>query len=365
MTARDGKVLFVYWGRRGSLSMIATELARDLRDRQLESRLSYSTANELAPELAALTPVTQPFRTFRRSRGALTGLMRMRRQLAALVATIDEEGYAAVVILMSHVWTPFLGRRLRRHRARFVVVVHDAARHPGDRTGLVQGWLQRDIAYADEIIALSQSVADRLKSASRPPRSLHVVSHPVVSYRAEGMRSQDGPVRVLFLGRIMAYKGLPLLAEAVRILQSEGLGITLGVFGEGDLGSATQTLADVHAEIVNRWIDHSEIGAILARHDVLVLPYVEASQSGVAAAAQGAGLPIIATPVGGLTEQVRDGVDGLIAAEASAEAIADCLRRVGLDRSLLHGLAAATREGHTSIADFVNALTAIAVGRTS
>jgi glycosyltransferase involved in cell wall biosynthesis len=72
-----------------------------------------------------------------------------------------------------------------------------------------------------------------------------------------------------------------------------------------------------------------------------VLAHIEASQSGVAASAVGAGAPIVATPVGGLLEQVVDGETGLLAARPDADALADALRRLittpGLHASLAMG----------------------------
>jgi glycosyltransferase involved in cell wall biosynthesis len=56
--------------------------------------------------------------------------------------------------------------------------------------------------------------------------------------------------------------------------------------------------------VENRWVPEPEIGRLLAWSDALILPYREATQSGVAAAALAAGRPVIATRVGGLGEQL-------------------------------------------------------------
>ena len=50
--------------------------------------------------------------------------------------------------------------------------------------------------------------------------------------------------------------------------------------------------------------------------------------------ASGAGIPVIVTPVGGLSEQVEDGVTGLVAQAPSGDAIADCMRWMANDRAL-------------------------------
>jgi hypothetical protein len=54
-------------------------------------------------------------------------------------------------------------------------------------------------------------------------------------------------------------------------------------------------LEGIKAEVINRWLDEDEIATILGRHDVLVAFHIEASQSGVVAAALGAGLPVDVT----------------------------------------------------------------------
>lgn len=365
MTQPEAKVLYVYWGRRGALSQIALEVARHLGETpESGDGLAISAENELAEAIIATTANVIPFRTYRHGRGALTGLLRARGQIKALIRRIRAENYAAVIVLMSHVWTPLLGRRLRALPVRYVVVAHDAGRHPGDRTGLVQGWLNRDLQYADRVVALTQVVAGRLIAERGVPRDrICIVPHPALAYGRAARETEPGALRVLFMGRIMAYKGLPLLAEAVSALRSSGRDIRLGVYGEGDIADVRPMLAEIGAEIVNRWIGHDEIGAILARHDVLVLPYIEASQSGVAAAARGAGLPVIVTPVGGLTEQVRDGVDGLIASAASADAIAECMALMDDDRTLLRKLAdgSGAADGTISVGQFAERLKAIAL----
>ena len=62
------------------------------------------------------------------------------------------------------------------------------------------------------------------------------------------------------------------------------------------------------------------------------------SQSGVAATALGAGLPVVATPVGGLIEQIKDGQTGILAARADAPALAQAIKRLLLDPPLYRAI---------------------------
>jgi glycosyltransferase involved in cell wall biosynthesis len=74
------------------------------------------------------------------------------------------------------------------------------------------------------------------------------------------------------------------------------------------LGPESAALAALRAcpgvVVENRWVAETAIADLLAWSDAIVLPYREASQSGVAAAALAAGRPVIATRVGGLAEQL-------------------------------------------------------------
>ncbi len=75
-------------------------------------------------------------------------------------------------------------------------------------------------------------------------------------------------------------------------------------------GPESPVLAQLRAlpgvTVENRWVPEEEVAAILAWSDALVLPYREASQSGVAATAIAAHRFVIATRVGGITEQLQD-----------------------------------------------------------
>jgi len=68
--------------------------------------------------------------------------------------------------------------------------------------------------------------------------------------------------------------------------------------------AALRALPSVTVE--NRWVAEDEIGAVIGWADIVVLPYREASQSGVAAAALAQGKRILATRVGGLPEQLEN-----------------------------------------------------------
>jgi hypothetical protein len=101
------------------------------------------------------------------------------------------------------------------------VVVHDAKPHPGDATGLIYSWLLNDIRAADTVVALSDWVKSELVGRGIAPaertRALFMPDNIYPSSATERPpRRQPGqPLRILFFGRLLRYKGIPLFVEAL------------------------------------------------------------------------------------------------------------------------------------------------------
>lgn len=344
------RMLMLSWSRRGAMPRFMLDLAAAATvEPGLDALVSVSTSNELFEQFAPFQRMLVPVETFRNSLGAFTQAWRiphLRRQIAQAMAVQRTQ---AVVTMMPHVWTPLVAPIVRRMGASYAVIIHDARGHPDDPTGWVHDWLLRDLAYADQVICLSQSVANQLVADRKVvPEKLRVLFHPDIA-SAHGPRVRgDGPLRALFFGRIMGYKGLPLFVEAIERLRMRGVAVEASVYGEGSLGDAVHGLKRIGATVENRWINEAEIPGIFQRHDVVVLSHVDASQSGVAAVAFGQGVPVVVTPVGGLHEQVLPGRTGLVAARVDADAIADELMRLAIEPDLLRALNAGVDETRQS-----------------
>jgi glycosyltransferase involved in cell wall biosynthesis len=198
-------------------------------------------------------------------------------------------------------------------------------------------------------VTLSQSVTNELFSRSAIPRDRVVKLFLPNLYYGDPpkphRRDPASPLRLLFFGRMLPYKGLPIFVSAVEKIRASGVPIEIGVFGEGHLGHESRRLEALGATIVNRWIAEAEIDGIFARYDALVLSHIEASQSGVASVALGSGLPIATTPVGGLTEQVIHEVNGLVADSVTADALAAQIFRLATEAGLYDRLSSMISQG--------------------
>lgn len=154
----------------------------------------------------------------------------------------------------------------------------------------------------------------------------------------------------LFFGQIAPYKGVEYLAAAAAQLLAQDPGLFLLIAGKVKKG-AEQYWSEIEAKLrassgrVITQIKHipdTDIEIYFKAADVLVLPYVQIFQSGVPFLSYSFGLPVVATDVGSLREDVIEGETGLICRPRDPAALADAMRayfRSDLYRNLGEGRA--------------------------
>ncbi|MCS6951157.1 MAG: glycosyltransferase, partial [bacterium] len=154
----------------------------------------------------------------------------------------------------------------------------------------------------------------------------------------------EQPGTVLFFGRINAYKGLGVLLEAWSRVSCQCPQARLVIAGRGyDLPRYRERiLQDPQCELIDRFIPSEEVASLFAHASVVVLPYVEATQSAVLATALAFGKPAIVTSVGSLPEMVEDGVTGLVVPPRDVDALAEALVTLLTDAPLRQRMAEAT-----------------------
>lgn len=349
------RILLWYWGRRGAGGQMTLALAEALARRaDTALSLSLSAQADLVEETAALGLPLDRVPTYASAAGFVLGTLRTPLLARRLVRQARAFRADVVVSVMTHLWTPLVAPALRRAGVAFVPVVHDAAPHPGD-PGLAWDWrLERELDAAVGAIALSDAVATALRARrpalplARLPLGAHLPAHML---HVKPASPGEGP-RFLMFGRFRAYKGLDLLRDAWPALRARCPTATLRVVGEGDAEALAPGLGALAGVIVEpRWVSEAEIPALLAAADALVLPYREASQSGVVSLAFAMGIPAVATPVGGLSEQVTDGETGAVAAAVTPEALADAMARLCKPAEQAR-LAAGARAAGRALADW-------------
>jgi glycosyltransferase involved in cell wall biosynthesis len=136
----------------------------------------------------------------------------------------------------------------------------------------------------------------------------------------------------LFFGYVRKYKGLHVLLEAVKDALRE-IKFKLLVVGEfyDDEGSYRAQIARLGLgnEVLVRsdYIPNHEVAKYFSAADVVVLPYIDATQSGIVQIAYNFEKPVIATDVGGLAEVVVNGKTGIVVPPNSADELARAIIR--------------------------------------
>lgn len=303
------RILVWQWGRRGAGPRVATELAASLgRLPDQQVFLSLSTRAEIMRTRAA-PDCALPIDTYDGVVGYLFRLLLSPLAVWPLMRRIRALGPDVAICAMPGPLDLVMVWALRRLRVRIVVTVHDADLHPGDGFPMQMALQRRLIRRADALIALTGHVAWclRQQGAARGKPLLTASLPPFVfGPPPAAPLSHGGPMRLLCFGRLLPYKGLDLLEAALR-----GIGDAppheVRIVGQGPESETLRALAALPGvRVENRWVPEDEVGALIAWADAVLLPYREASQSGVAAIAIAAGRWVVATRVGGLAEQFRD-----------------------------------------------------------
>jgi len=347
---RSQRVLLWHWGNAGAGAKFSYELARELRNvPDIELTICVAEGTELA-DLAAADPniMTRTVHTYNGNKfswqgklNAALSILRLRRLTHEFRTILIDCQTDVAICPFQAIWDVAAIPVLRRHAKRFILFPHEAKFNVGDRYPFRESVLRWEIANADALIVLSDHVGRSAEMLYKfPADRIWSIPHGAFSFGTAEARPRISPTnrsfRLLFFGHIKKYKGLGHLLDAYRILRNRGVAVSLDIVGSGSLTAYTSQidgLSDV--SITNAFVDEEQIQNAFARADIVILPYIEASQSGVAAAALTAAIPIVATPVGGLKEQVCNGQTGVIAKSIGPEDIACAIQSL-IDDPLLY-----------------------------
>ncbi|OPY27286.1 MAG: D-inositol-3-phosphate glycosyltransferase [Methanocella sp. PtaU1.Bin125] len=149
----------------------------------------------------------------------------------------------------------------------------------------------------------------------------------------------EGEDIILSFGLIRPYKGIPYLIKAFSSLPAdEAQKSRLLLVGEiwEDRASVEDAIAASpyrdRITLVDRYVSDAEVAKYFSAADIVVLPYLRASQSAVAHVAMAFGKPIVVSRVGGLQESMADYEGTCFVPPADPEAIRDAIVRIRSER---------------------------------
>lgn len=207
-------------------------------------------------------------------------------------------------------WKTRLLHRVLARMVHRVVVLHDRAR----------GYLSRD-----EGVPLGRIV--KVYNGIEPPAAADQTPRDKVRGRL-GIAA-DTPV-VTIVARLDPIKNIPCLLRAMdKVVQQRPDGLLL-VVGDGPLRNAlAEQAADLGIGPRVRFLGtRHDVPALLEASDLLVLPSFSEGLSMTLIEGGAAGLPLIASDVGGNNELVQDGVNGLLVPVDDSDALASAITRI-------------------------------------
>jgi glycosyltransferase involved in cell wall biosynthesis len=260
---------------------------------------------------------------------------------------------------------PAAARALARlARKEFAALVHANTLRAGYVTSFLpqpRVWHVRDMSYpwlarracgrADRVIANSRATADTLGISKAKLRVVfNGVDPRCFEDHDRALRADLEPETVLvgIVGRIDPLKGHRVLLDA--LARSAG-DVWLWIVGDvafdryGDYRATLETQANELGGRVKFLGWRDDLPEVLAALDIVVQPSTEPEAFGRSAAeAQAAGVPVIATRLGGLPEVVEEGVTGLLIPPGDSDALAEAIRSLATDPERRQAMGAAGRE---------------------
>jgi glycosyltransferase involved in cell wall biosynthesis len=157
-------------------------------------------------------------------------------------------------------------------------------------------------------------------------------------------RTSSGGGGLLFFGFLRPYKGVEVLLRALAKVPDARL-VIAGESWDGD-ASSTALVTELglrdRVELRLRYLPEAELEGLLGSADALVIPYLSGTGTQHVRVAQRHGLPVVATRISSIPDQVHDGEDGFLVDPGDVDGLAEALRRL-YEPGTLERLRAAVR----------------------
>lgn len=228
---------------------------------------------------------------------------------------------------------------LKFHKLPLILTTHDVQLHIGEdsKISLRRKIFRKMLRFlADKIHVHSIYLKDKLKQLDKGLFAKCVtIPHGTLSlfkYWESELISRE-PYTCLFFGRMEKYRGLDNLIIIGEILKRELPKIKIIVAGRGsELAAYKEKMLSIGVfEVHDYFIPDNKIHEFFNRATLLLLPYHEASQSGIIHMGLAFGVPIVATAVGSIPETLINGTHGCLVKKDDNMEFAQAVKRLLLN----------------------------------
>ena len=228
-----------------------------------------------------------------------------------------------------HRWNSLLKSKIKSQNN--ILFVHDPLPHSDERKNR-KNLQYKQIRKMDRIVVLSKKfIPVCVEQYNLSPGNISYMPHCLMNYSNCDKTTEyveNEKINFLFFGRITKYKGIEILLKAFEKIEKTFDNIFLNVVGGGDFKQYENYFNKLNnVKLVNKYIEDNEISSyFLERNTVCVLPYIDATQSGVIAIAYEYGTAVIASNTGGLKEQLCDGDVGIFCEPNSVDSLVEAMQ---------------------------------------
>lgn len=254
------------------------------------------------------------------------GISRDQFNIFELFKIINEIRPDIIHISGSYMWVIGLYFFLKVKKYPAIVTLHDINAHYGEDTFINKLTNYFYIKIAGHFFVHGKKLKQDLLKKKIDENKISIIPHGDYSFFTRYSKSIDDDGSILFFGRIKDYKGLDYLLKAIPLIKEEINDLNVIIAGRGNLDKYNNLIKDQsNIEIINKYIEDDLVAEIFQRASIVVMPYIEGSQSGIIPIAYSFKKPVVVTDVGSIPEVVDDGITGFIVPPKDSKALAKAI----------------------------------------
>lgn len=235
-----------------------------------------------------------------------------------IVSRIKKINPEIIHFVDNHPWYLFLLKPFKDKK--FFMTQHDITPHLGEPIkGKITSHVNRVLhKKVSKVCVLGYKLKEDLIKLYKVPRekiSVYLMGDFSFYLKWKKKNVKEEPYTILFFGRILDYKGLDVLLKAIPLIEKRIPQIKLIVAGEGDINPYVKLINNIdkkNIELVHRYVPEQEVAGFFQRSSIIIMPYRDASSSGIVPIAYVFKKALICSDVGALREFIDDNKTGVL-----------------------------------------------------
>lgn len=310
-------ILIWYWGRNGYAQKYTYQTIKELlkinkKKKRVNFYYSYSKNAEFSDLYEKLTVKKYPIETFENSIQAIiktSSLFKIRKDFLRF---LNEKKIHKIYCPMFHYWNPYFSSIFKKMDIEYVFSIHDRSLHPGENNFLQKKIYELEKKNVNKYVCYSEFIKNELIKKDKIKKKNLLLSSLEINSPIYKKKKKIKNFKFVFFGRFLKYKGIEKLINIFSKNFYIKNNISLTLIGLKDKKFKLPKITTSNIDIISGWVKESQKNSILRKYDICILPYEEASQSGVIPVMFNNSIPVIVTPVGDLSNQVKNNINGLI-----------------------------------------------------